>query len=124
MLNDADYLAAIKPGSGADPFVLQHGDTYYMTYTTGGNIRVLSSSNLAQWPETGTLVWSPGGKYGAIWAPELHFINGAFYIYAAMATPDGKNANHRMYVFKGTSTTDPTKPFNVSPVRSDPVLTN
>ena len=44
-------------------------------------------------------------------APELHQINGEFYIYAAM--DNGNNNNHRMYVWQGTSTTDPTQPFNL-----------
>ena len=47
-----------------------------------------------------------------MWAPELHFIQGAFYIYVAMAK-NGNNAEHRMYVLKGRSTTDPTQPFDV-----------
>ena len=72
-----------------------------------------NSSNLAQWAQSGTQVYNPSGKYGSVWAPELHYINGAFYIYVAMTTPDGNNANHRMYVLKGRSTTDPTQPFDV-----------
>jgi hypothetical protein len=36
---------------------------------------------------------------------------GAFYIYTAM--DDGNNNNHRMYVLKGSSATDPQKPFDV-----------
>ena len=48
-----------------------------------------------------------------MWAPELHYINGRFYIYVAMAQ-NGDNASHRMYVLQGTSTTDPLRPFNVS----------
>jgi hypothetical protein len=35
-----------------------------------------------------------------------------------MDTDNGNNANHRMYVLQGTSTLDPTKPFNVRDVCS------
>ncbi|MCZ4136287.1 alpha-N-arabinofuranosidase, partial [Escherichia coli] len=41
-----------------------------------------------------------------IWAPELHYINGAWYIY--YAKDDGDNVNHRMYVMENTSP-DPTQ---------------
>jgi GH43 family beta-xylosidase len=36
-----------------------------------------------------------------IWAPELHFINGKWYMY--FAADDGNNKNHRMYVIENTS---------------------
>ena len=105
-------LTAIKPGSGADPWVILHGDSYYLLYTTGNNVQVTRSSNLAQWAETGTVVYTPPAPFTDVWAPELHLINGVFYIYVAMAQ-NGDNSQHRMYVLKGTSTTDPTQPFTV-----------
>jgi beta-xylosidase len=71
------------------------------------------ASNIAgPWPSSGTVVYTPPAPLGDVWAPELHQINGAFYIYVAMDT-NGDNANHRMYVLEGTSTSDPTQPFNV-----------
>ncbi|KZV99129.1 glycoside hydrolase family 43 protein [Exidia glandulosa HHB12029] len=109
----ATFKNPIKPGGGADPWVLKYGDSYYLTYTTGGDVRVTKSSNLAQWAQTGTQVFNAAGRFGSVWAPELHFIQGAFYIYVAMTTTDGNNANHRMYVLKGRSTTDPTQPFDL-----------
>lgn len=57
------------------------------------------------------VVWRPeqGTAYSQeLWAPELHYIDGAWYIY--VAADDGNNANHRMYVLKSTSG-DPTKAF-------------
>ena len=42
---------------------------------------------------------------------ELHYLDGAWYVYVAM--DDGNNKNHRMYVLKGTDSKDPTKPFKV-----------
>lgn len=104
---------AIKPGAGADPWVLKYGDSYYMTYTTGNNVQVTKSGNLAQWAQTGMTVYTPPSPLGDVWAPELHYIQGAFYIYVAM-DKNGDNAQHRMYVLKGRSTTDPTQPFDVS----------
>ncbi|HNX36299.1 MAG TPA: family 43 glycosylhydrolase [Kiritimatiellia bacterium] len=75
--------------------------TYYLTGTTGAptwwetneGIRVWKSKDLKAWEPLG-LVWSferdatwqtgstdaNGKRLRAIWAPELHFINGTFYI--------------------------------------------
>jgi GH43 family beta-xylosidase len=84
-----------------------------LTFRRGGDVEVNKASNIAgPWPSSGTVVYSPPSPFSDVWAPELHQINGAFYIYVAMDT-NGNNANHRMYVLKGTSTTDPTRPFNV-----------
>jgi GH43 family beta-xylosidase len=96
--------------------MVQFDNTYYLTYTTGGDVRVSKSSDIAgPWPSQGTQVYAPSSNQKDIWAPELHQINGQFYIYVAM--DDGNNANHRMYVLQGTSTTDPTQRFNVRLIR-------
>ena len=89
-----------------------HDNTYYLLYTTGSNVQVTASSNLAEWAETGTVVYTPPSPYTDVWAPELHYIDGTFYIYVAMAQ-NGDNSQHRMYVLEGTSATDPTQPFEV-----------
>ena len=39
-----------------------------------------------------------------VWAPELHFLNGNWYVY--FAADDGNNANHRLYVAEA-NTADP-----------------
>jgi GH43 family beta-xylosidase len=40
-----------------------------------------------------------------LWAPELHFIKGKWYMY--FAADDGNNNNHRIYVLENP-TADPT----------------
>ena len=77
---------------------------------TGGDVQVTRSSNLAQWAEPGTVVYTSPSGYTDVWAPELHYINGQFYIYVAMAQ-NGDNASH--HVLQGMSTTDPLQRFNV-----------
>ncbi|KAI0757992.1 glycoside hydrolase family 43 protein [Fomes fomentarius] len=108
----ATYNNPIKPGGGADPWVLRFGDSYYLTYTTGGDVQVTQSSNLAQWTQSGAVVYTPPSSFTDVWAPELQYIQGAFYIYVAMAV-NGDNSQHRMYVLKGRSSTDPTQPFDL-----------
>jgi hypothetical protein len=110
--NRSSSPSAIKPGSGADPWVLKYGDSYYLTYTTGGDVRVTKSSNLAQWSDTGTVVYTTSGGEGDVWAPELHEWNGQLYIYVAM--DHGSNDQHRMYVLQGTNPSNPLAPFKVS----------
>lgn len=52
----------------------------------------------------------PNTPYSSgLWAPELHSIQGRWYIYFAGAQPDQGNISHRMYVLEGpASHTDPT----------------
>lgn len=89
---------------GADPWVYKHTDGfYYFTKTTGGNVTLWKSAQLTTIDAAPTKVVNTGGS--GIWAPELHYINGAWYIYYAM--DDGDNVNHRMYVMENTSA-DPT----------------
>ena len=60
----------------------------------------------------------PNTRYSKeLWAPELHYIQGEWYIY--VAADDGNNANHRMYVLRGTSQ-DPTEPFEMIGQITDP----
>jgi len=43
-----------------------------------------------------------------VWAPELHLLNGKWYIY--YAADDGQNANHRMWALE-SQTSDPQGPY-------------
>lgn len=90
---------------GADPWVYKHTDGYYyFTKTTGGNVTIWKSKQLTTIDAAPTTVVNTGCC--GIWAPELHYINGAWYIY--YAKDDGDNVNHRMYVMENTSP-DPTQ---------------
>lgn len=90
---------------GADPWVYKHTDGfYYFTKTTGVNVTIWKSAQLTTMDAARPKVINTGGS--GIWAPELHYIHGAWYIYYAM--DDGDNVNHRMYVMENTSA-DPTQ---------------
>ncbi|NGZ76347.1 family 43 glycosylhydrolase [Saccharibacillus alkalitolerans] len=90
---------------GADPFMYRHADGYYYyTKTTGGNVTLWKSKTLTGVDAGETRVIETGGQN--VWAPELHHIDGAWYIY--YAKDDGDNANHRMYVMENRSL-DPMK---------------
>ncbi len=87
---------------GPDPWVFQEGDTYYVTYTTGRNITLIETdkmSGLRTAAARTRTVWSPpssGMNSSQIWAPEVHRIDGTWYVYYAAS--DGNNDNHRMWV--------------------------
>ena len=105
---------------GNDPWVFRKGDDYYYCWSEGG-VKVRKISNLDDIKTNGgNVVWTPpaGTMYShELWAPELHYLNGEWYIY--VAADDGNNNNHRMYVLKGTSQ-DPTHPFKFVGQITDP----
>lgn len=85
---------------GADPWIYRHTDGYYyFTKTTGNNVTIWKSASLTGIDAAPSRAIETGCCN--IWAPEIHYINGAWYIY--YAKDDGNNANHRMYVLQNTA---------------------
>jgi GH43 family beta-xylosidase len=88
---------------GADPWVYRHADgRYYLAVTTGDDVSLIRSGTLTGLSAGDRkVVWTPpaaGPTSSGIWAPELHFLRGKWYVY--VAADDGANANHRMYVLE------------------------
>ena len=85
---------------------------YLYCHSLRGSIRVARSPRLQDvCREPGQVVFTPprNRPYSRdLWAPELHYLDGRFYIY--VAADDGRNRNHRMYVLEGDRD-DPLKPF-------------
>jgi GH43 family beta-xylosidase len=91
-------------GSGADPFVVRHGGNYYFLRTTGGDIKIRRSPTLqgiGSGTET-TVFWFNHEIKGHIWAPELHYLNGKWYIYATGSLSSSQFIM-RMFVLEGNS---------------------
>jgi GH43 family beta-xylosidase len=62
--------------------------------------------------DPGCVVWQAprrGRNSNALWAPELHLINGKWFIY--YAADDGDNRNHRMWVLEN-ETSNPQGPYH------------
>ena len=99
---------------GADPWVIRWNNQYYYCSSHSNAVWVNAAMNLEDIGKgNGRRVWrAPEGTMYSkeIWAPELHFLQGKWYIY--VAADDGTNDNHRMYVLEGTSL-DPTQPFTM-----------
>ena len=81
-----------RPQGVADPFILKFNGEYYL-YATGDPILIYHSTDLVSWDEVGPAVASskaPGDWNQAdVWAPEVVYRNGLFYLYysATQASP-------------------------------------
>lgn len=91
--------------SSPDPWVFQRLDKYYLTYTTGNNIKLYAAPEMTDIAlGQSKIIWTPpatGGNSKNIWAPEIHFVNDKWYVY--YAADDGNNDNHRMWVLENAS---------------------
>ena len=96
--------------SGADPWSIYKDSFYYYMHTTQNNLSIWKAKDLSQLATAEKVtVWSAPatGAYSKdIWAPELHFLKGKWYIY--FAADDGHNRTHRLYVLENASK-DPTQ---------------
>lgn len=97
---------------GEDPWVIRWGTNYFLCQSRRGGVWVNRAARLE---DIGRNHWKCVWRAPAdtdhskqVWAPELHFIQGKWYVY--VAADDGDNASHRMYVLEGTSD-DPQAPF-------------
>lgn len=115
---DHQYLAAAEyKGHGGtfkntladidtpDPSVINKDGYYYMTFThNGADVMVMKSRTLDFRGAQKKVVWYPPMEtmYSAnIWAPEIQYIRGKWYIY--FAADNGLNENHRMYALEAVS---------------------
>ncbi len=93
-------------GDAPDPWVLKKDGMYYFCHTTGWNVTIYKSDKLENiYQGEQKMVWvAPGGSpFGfSIWAPEIHYIKGKWYIYVCGNRNDSFEG-HEMFVLEGTS---------------------
>ena len=82
---------------GADPWVVRHAGAYYLVQSRDGEIWVHRSDRLTAVAAGGggARVWAApdtGWNQASVWAPELHRIDGRWYIYYAAGRPGPKDA--------------------------------
>lgn len=103
---------------GADPWVIRDNGAYYSVESRDGGIWVYKSDTLTNPKRNGVKVWTPtsgGWNQTDIWAPELHLVNGRWYIYYAAGRPGPAGANaeftdQRSGVLESAGT-DPQGPY-------------
>ena len=91
--------------SGPDPWVIAHDGYYYYMNTTQYDLTIWKTRNMGDLKTAEKkVVWTAprAGPYSHdIWAPELHFLAGRWYIY--FAADDGDNKEHRLWVLENAS---------------------
>jgi GH43 family beta-xylosidase len=91
--------------TGPDPWVEYKDGFYYYMNTTEANLTVWKTRNVADLKAAEKkIVWTPPatGPYSHdIWAPEIHFLEGKWYIYFAADAKD--NTTHRIWVIENAS---------------------
>lgn len=90
--------------SGPDPWVLRAGDWYYYMNTTGQNLTLWRTRNMADLATAESkVVYVPptGQPYSKeLWAPEIHRFNDNWYIY--FSADERNNLSHRVWVVENT----------------------
>jgi len=96
------FTNPIIPAPSCDPWMIYHKGLYYYCYSTGHSIYISKTRHLTEIAKAKpVMTWSAysrGSWTDNVWAPELHFIKGKWYIY--FTADDGKNENHRMWVLE------------------------
>lgn len=99
---------------GADPWVYQKGKHYYYSMSTGDGVAVSVSERLTD-QGTPVKVWEApetGWNQATVWAPEIHYFNGHWYIYYAAGKEPGNPFIHqRSGVLKSVGE-DPFGPYD------------
>jgi GH43 family beta-xylosidase len=99
--------------SGPDPWIISADGWYYYTNTLGDRIALWKTRDLSHL--TGiepVVVWrapSNGKNSAAVWAPELHRMDGKWYLYYAAADKKHDDDAHRHIFVLENAASDPTQ---------------
>jgi arabinan endo-1,5-alpha-L-arabinosidase len=124
-LKTAGLIVLLLSGSGRavaqeteirvhDPVVIQQGDRFYL-FCTGFGISVYSSPDLQEWTAEPRVFNEPPawaverveGFRGHIWAPDIAFLDGTYYLYYSVST---FGSNRSMIGLATNTTLDPEEP--------------
>lgn len=92
--------------SGPDPWIIQKDNSYYYTHTLGNRIAIWKTAKVSELKNASQqTIWTAaatGSNSKNVWAPELHFLNGKWYMYyTAGATTDLKT--QRLFVLENAN---------------------
>lgn len=108
-----DVFRERRPFPGQDPWVVAHDGSFLLVQSAGGNRRIVVKrfADLGRMDRNvETVVWSANARSGRrrqVWAPELHQLEGRWYLY--FAAGDGHPADHRMFALVAD---DPLGPYS------------
>lgn len=91
---------------GADPWVIrdEDGKRWLWCSAPGAERIVIRATPTLTDPGKEREIWKPSGPGPAaaqVWAPELHFLDGRWFVY--FAASDGRNETHRAFVLSADS---------------------
>ena len=105
-INDKNTFTNPLLPSGADPWAIYHKGNYYYIRSGANAITLMRTPDITDLKNADKkIIWTApntGDHSRNIWAPEVHNIDGAWYVY--FAADNGDNRNHRMFVLENTST--------------------
>lgn len=85
--------------SGPDPWIIHENGAFYYMATLGDRLAIRATRDLARLRDAAeVVVWRPpttGPNGRSIWAPELHRIDGHWFIYYTAADTDHDDDAHR-----------------------------
>lgn len=91
--------------SGPDPWCVYKDGYYYYMHTMGNRLDLWKTKSMALLDKAAhKTIWTPPatGPYSKdIWAPEIHFLRGKWYIY--FAADGGDNHQHRIYALENSA---------------------
>lgn len=97
--------------SGPDPWVIKKDTFYYYTQTQGNKISIWKTSAMSKLNFANPVtIWTKpigGPNSENVWAPELHFLDGKWYMYYTAGSTDA-NTTQRIFVLENAST-DPVQ---------------
>ena len=98
--------------SSPDPYITYHEGYYYYVKTSVGKICIAKSRRLQDIGAAPLIpVWSDSANYSEYWAPELHFVDGCWYVYFA---PKSKALDsRRMFVLRSTEPSNAQAPYEM-----------
>ena len=99
------YPGNVTGSTGAhDPTVVKRPDGSYLVATTGRGIPLKTSTDRTAWRAagsafTGSMPWTSPYTTGDMWAPDLNYLNGQYYLYYSASTFGSSNSG----IFLATS---------------------
>jgi GH43 family beta-xylosidase len=103
--------------SGADPYVVIHEDYFYYCHVVDDQVIYIRKAKTldAIGQAEAVQVWPAAGEplQESIWAPELHLLNGKWYIYFANGKIDPTFSQQKMYVVEGEGTDPQTAKYEL-----------
>ncbi len=109
---DLSFPNPLLPAPSQDPWVMWHDGGFLALHTDGQRIFLRRGPRAPDlFLQQAEVVWraprrGPNAKH--LWAPELHRIDGGWFIY--YAADDGRNRHHRLWVLAAVAD-DPAGPY-------------